>query len=237
MRDTLTSEKLLQQKMQSAQSWCDFSEFTGEDLPEDDDGCTLPEYTDIQDLQIFVFECYAFHQDLIESGETIVKDLPFRFQDKTGHKKVQICMCKKCHNLNLLIDTTDSTQMRYCPTCKRDHEKESVKVRKAKERARNKGKELRFCQRATCGKLLPKKYPNRKYCSDACRQAAFREREDPPNCIHNPNGSITRFYPGPVDTELIEYISEKCIESNERQEERKKKGKRMVKYGLHFPSS
>jgi hypothetical protein len=238
MRDTFTSEKLLQQKMQSAENWCDFYKFAGCDSPKDKDGCTSPDYNGVQDLQIFVLECYLYHLDLIESGETIIKDLPFILQDKTGHKKVQIYRCNICGNLNLLIDKSYPSRLRYCPACKEDHNKESAKVRKAKERARKKGKILKFCQRIGCGKLLPNKSPiTRKYCSDACRVAALREREDPPNCIRNPDGSITRLYPVPVDPDIIEYISEKCVESNKRQEEQKKKGKGTVKYGLLFPSS
>lgn len=199
--------------MQKVQSWHEFHEFTNG--PGD------------EDLQIFVSECFIFYQDLIFSGETIIRDLPFNLQEKTGNLKVQIYMCKKCGKLEVKINHGYPSRLCYCPKCKRIHDNELQRIR----RARKQGKNMRFCE--VCGKLLPDKYPNKKFCSGACRITAHRHKTLPWNWIENSDGSITQFLPMPDDPEIIEYVAKKIQKANERQKGRGKYKSR-VKYGLAF---
>jgi len=210
-------KKSLRAKVQNVQSWYDFYDFTGDNFPICDD------------LKTFVLECFIFNNDEILRGYPVIRDLPFILQDKTGRKKVQIFMCHRCGDLKIIIDKGYPSRLCHCPSCKGEHDIELQRIRRAKE----KGKELRFCEWIGCGKLLPDKYPNRKYCSGACRTAASRYRNKPPsNWIENPDGTITRFYPIPDDPDIIEYIFEKVMKSNERQIVRGKENKGFTKYGI-----
>lgn len=108
------------------------------------------------------------------------------------------------------IDSGYPSRLCYCPACKRVHDNELQKIR----RARKQGKNIRFCE--VCRKLLPDKYPNKKTCSGACRIIAHRHKKLPHNWIENPDGSITQFNPIP-ESIPIEYIEKKIQEANERQ--------------------
>lgn len=203
VQTSVSREYPLQHNVQKMQSWLDFHDFTRDDLPTDKDGALLPGYQNLADLKIFVEECFLFNLDYFVSGKPLIKPLPFDLQEKTGNQKVQMYMCKKCGKLEVKIDMGYPSRLGYCPACKREHDKELLKVR----RARKSGKELRFCEQ--CGKLLRDDHPNRKYCSGACRTRACRLRE-----ILNPDGSLTLRMPIPKDPEIAEYIIRRMVEKN-----------------------
>jgi hypothetical protein len=122
------------------------------------------------------FEKYKLQiiKKIIEQGfHSII--VPFGLQDTAGKstKKVFFCYCSKCHRYFARFNRKSI----YCYSCRKSYQKihriENQKIR----RWVAKGISPRYCQNPSCNKVLPQKYPNKKYCNNLCSQAAYRIRK------------------------------------------------------------
>lgn len=106
---------------------------------------------DIEDKFIRGYDIHTLHQSIT-----------------TKEKKycISICpVCKKAVNIHL------SRVKKLCPNCDRESKSDKQRIRRAIKKGRN------FCK--SCGKLLPKEYPNRDYCpGGACKQKMYRKRKE-----------------------------------------------------------
>jgi hypothetical protein len=106
------------------------------------------------------------HQAEILNGKTIIFDMPWRFQPTKGRlSKVTISHCIQCNKIFTRV-SKNIIKNTICHDCKKEYARDLQRVRR----------NTRVC--LYCRKLLPKEFPNRKYCSGgACRAAAYRVRK------------------------------------------------------------
>jgi len=108
------------------------------------------------------FAYYLNHRDEFEKGKNIDTKIPFSLLPPRGkaHNKLYFIKCDGC---NTVFGCTER-KFQYCPTCLNERKNNLQRIHRGAQTCKH------------CGKPLPKKYPNRKYCSGACRTAACRER-------------------------------------------------------------
>ena len=113
----------------------------------------------------WLFWYYACHHTAFAKGKNIDIEIPFKFlspNDK-AHKKISFVRCPKCNTVFIRV----SRRFKFCPKC-------AIIIKRHLQRI---WRGTRICERIGCGKPLPKEYPNRKYCTGACRTASCRERK------------------------------------------------------------
>lgn len=109
------------------------------------------------------FGYYLNHRSEFEKGIEIDTKIPFPLLSSRGktHNKLYFVKCNECNT----VFVCTGRKFRYCSNCTKEHKRNLQRIRRG----------ARVCQK--CGKPLPKEYPNRIFCSGACRTAACRERK------------------------------------------------------------
>ena len=90
--------------------------------------------------------------------------------------------CSRCGRSFLVRYRSDVSycSVSYCSCgCQQADRNERRAERRAAERERPPRKPIK-CARPGCGKRVPPERSTRRYCSDACRQAAYRQRRERP---------------------------------------------------------
>jgi len=106
--------------------------------------------------------------DRLRKGEIFKFNIKFTINRNIPSywKKYCISLCPVCEKS---VNVHLSRSVKYCPNCAQETKMDNQRLRRAIKQNRH------LCK--TCGKPLPKEYPNRNYCNGACKQKDYRRRK------------------------------------------------------------